>query len=131
MSTAALGTPEYGHYMLWQGICFLWGPGGSFATGTVPNIDSSNKSGYYYTESNSNSQKDSECVSLVAITTTGYHSANFIYLFISSLHHFHVMSKYLADQKYITPKLKKGPHLSDHCVSVKHPGTSGTSHHSQ
>lgn len=43
MSTAALGTPEYGHYMLWQGICFLWGPGGSFATGTVPNINSSNK----------------------------------------------------------------------------------------
>jgi hypothetical protein len=44
MSALALGTPEYGHYMLWQGICFLWGPGGSIATGIVPNIDSSNES---------------------------------------------------------------------------------------
>ena len=43
MSTVAPGTPEYGHYMLWQGICFLWGPGGSIATGIVPNIDSSNE----------------------------------------------------------------------------------------
>ena len=35
--------PEYDHYMLWQGICFLWGPGGSFTTGIVPNIDSSSE----------------------------------------------------------------------------------------
>ena len=43
MSAIAVGTPEYGHYMLWQGICFLWGPGGSIATGIVPNINSSNE----------------------------------------------------------------------------------------
>ena len=43
MSAVASGSPEYGHYMLWQGICFLWGPGGSIATGIVPNIDSSNE----------------------------------------------------------------------------------------
>ena len=44
MSAVAPGTPEYDHYMLWQGICFLWGPGGSIATGIVPNMDSSNES---------------------------------------------------------------------------------------
>jgi hypothetical protein len=43
MSAVAPGASEYGHYMLWQGICFLWGPGGSIATGIVPNIDSSNE----------------------------------------------------------------------------------------
>ena len=43
MSILAPGNPEYGHYMLWQGLCFLWGPGGSIATGIVPNVDSSNE----------------------------------------------------------------------------------------
>ena len=43
MTAVASGTPQYGHYMLWQGICFLWGPGGSITTGIVPNIDSSNE----------------------------------------------------------------------------------------
>jgi hypothetical protein len=43
MSTLGPGDPDYGHYMLWQAICFLWGPGGSFTTGIVPNIDSSSE----------------------------------------------------------------------------------------
>lgn len=43
MSAIAAGAPEYGHYMLWRGICFLWGPGGSIATGIAPNINSSNE----------------------------------------------------------------------------------------
>jgi hypothetical protein len=43
MSTLERNTPEYDHYMLWQGICYLWGPDGSFTTGIVPNIDSSSE----------------------------------------------------------------------------------------
>jgi hypothetical protein len=43
MSTVAPGTPEYTHYMLWQGICFLWGPTGSITTGIAPNPHSSNE----------------------------------------------------------------------------------------
>jgi hypothetical protein len=41
MSIVAPGTLEYDHYMLWRGICFLWGPEGSITTGIVPNIKSS------------------------------------------------------------------------------------------
>jgi hypothetical protein len=43
MSTVAPGTEEYKHYMLWQGICFLWSPCGSVMTGIVPNLQSSNE----------------------------------------------------------------------------------------
>jgi hypothetical protein len=39
-STVASGSQEYRHYMLWQGICFLWGPSGSIVTGIAPNAHS-------------------------------------------------------------------------------------------
>ena len=43
MSTVVPGNPEYDHYMFWQGICFLWGPGGSITTGIGPKTESSNQ----------------------------------------------------------------------------------------
>jgi hypothetical protein len=39
--TIAPGTQEYGHYMLWQGIHFLWGPSGSIVTDIALNTHSS------------------------------------------------------------------------------------------
>ena len=39
----APGTLEHSHFMLWQGICFLWGPSGSIATDMTPNPQSADE----------------------------------------------------------------------------------------